>query len=82
MPRSKNGNLEGRGATEVAADELAYDREQQVNEAHGNVEVVRGDITLKADHTRVNSVTKDVNARGNVVLTEGEDVLESASGWN
>jgi len=64
------------GPIEVEADELAYDREQQVYEAHGNVEVVRGDITLKADHARVNSVTKDVNAWGNVVLTEGEDVLE------
>ena len=66
----------GEGPIEVEADELAYDREQQVYEAHGNMEVVRGDLTLRADHARVNSVTKDVTAWGNVVLTEGEDVLE------
>ena len=76
---AKIGELEvskGEGPIQVEADELAYEREQQVYEAHGNVEVVRGDITLKADHARVNNVTKDVTAWGNVVLTEGEDVLE------
>ena len=40
------------------------------------VEVKRGDLFLKADHARLNTATKDLAAWGNVLLREGEDVVE------
>jgi len=64
------------GPVEIEADELTYDRETQTYEAHGQVEVNRGDLSLKADHARLNMATKDLMAWGNVLLREGEDVVE------
>ena len=40
------------------------------------MEITRGDLSLKADHVRLSMATKDMMAWGNVVLREGEDVLE------
>ena len=64
------------GPIDIEADRLTYDKEEQLYQAHGNVEVVRGDFSLKAEHARLNPVTNDMVAWGNVVLKEGEDVLE------
>ena len=64
------------GPIDIEADRLTYDKEEQLYQAHGNVEMVRGDFSLKAEHARLNPVTNDMVAWGNVVLKEGEDVLE------
>jgi LPS-assembly protein len=61
---------------DIEADELTYDRETQIYEAHGEVEVNRGDFFLKADHAQLNNATKALVAWGNVLLREGEDVIE------
>lgn len=66
----------GEGPVDIEADELTYDRETQTYEAHGQVEVSRGDLSLKADHGRLNMATKELVAWGNVLLREGEDVVE------
>jgi LPS-assembly protein len=66
----------GGGPLEIEADELSFEKEAQRYEGHGQVMLTRGDLSLKADHARLNMVTKDVMAWGNVVLREGEDVLE------
>jgi len=66
----------GEGPVEIEADELSYERDSQVYEAHGRVEVKRGDLFLKGDHAQLNMATKDLVAWGNIVLREGEDVLE------
>jgi LPS-assembly protein len=66
----------GEGPVEIEADELFYERDRQIYEAHGRVEVIRGDLLLKGDHAQLNMTTKDLVAWGNVVLREGEDVLE------
>ena len=68
--------MKAEGPVEIEADELAYDRETQTYEAHGQVEVNRGDLSLKADHARLNMATKELMAWGNVLLREGEDVVE------
>lgn len=68
--------MKAEGPVEIEADELAYDRETQTYEGHGQVEVSRGDLSLKADHARLNMATKDLAAWGNVLLREGEDVIE------
>jgi LPS-assembly protein len=66
----------GGGPLEIEADELSFEKEAQRYEGHGRVEITRGDLSLKADHARLSMATKDVMAWGNVVLREGEDVLE------
>jgi LPS-assembly protein len=64
------------GPVEIEADELVYDREEKTYEAHGQVEVIRGDLTLRADHGKLNMATKMLMAWGSVILIEGEDILE------
>jgi LPS-assembly protein len=66
--------MKAEGPVEIEADELSY--EADIYEAHGQVEVNRGDLSLKADHSRLNMATKDLMAWGNVLLREGEDVVE------
>jgi LPS-assembly protein len=68
--------MKAEGPVDIEADELTYDRETQTYEAHGQVEVSRGDLSLKSDHARLNMATKDLAAWGNVILREGEDVVE------
>ncbi len=68
--------MEEEGPVDIEADELIYEKEKQVYEAHGQVEVNRGNFSLKADHVQLNMATKDLVAWGNVVLREGEDVME------
>jgi len=60
----------------IEADELTYDKETQTYEAHGQVEVSQGDLSLKADHARLNMATNELAAWGNALLREGEDVVE------
>jgi LPS-assembly protein len=64
------------GPVDIEADELIYERETQTYEAHGQVEVNRGNFSLKADHAQLNMATKELVAWGNVLLREGEDVIE------
>jgi LPS-assembly protein len=66
----------GEGPVDIEADELIYDRESQTYQAHGQVEVSRGDLSLKSDHAQLNMGTKELAAWGNVLLREGEDVIE------
>ena len=68
--------VEKEGAVDIEADQLIYDREQQLYHAHGQVEVIRGDLSLKADHAQLNMATRELVAWGNVLLREGEDVVE------
>jgi len=72
MPEVKA--MKEEGPVEIEADHLTYEREQQRYEAHGQVEVKRGDWSLKADHAQLSQGTKDLVAWGNVVLREGENV--------
>ena len=67
---------EKEGPVDIEADQLIYERDQQLYQAHGQVEVTRGNLSLKADHAQLNMATKELVAWGNVVLREGEDVLE------
>jgi LPS-assembly protein len=66
----------GEGPVDIEADELTFERETQTYEAHGQVEITRGDLSLKGDHARLNMATKEMVAWGNVLLREGEDVIE------
>jgi LPS-assembly protein len=68
--------LRGEGPVEIEADELSFEKEGQRYEGHGHVEVTRGNLTLKADHAQLSMATKDLMAWGNIILRDGEDVLE------
>jgi LPS-assembly protein len=68
--------MKTKGPVDIEADVLIYDRETQTYEAHGQVEVSRGDLSLKADHAQLNMVTKELVAWENVLLREGEDVIQ------
>lgn len=75
VPQAKV-TVEGEGPVEIEADQLIYDRDQQRYHAHGGVEIKRGSFSLKADHAQLDMATKEMMAWGNVVLREGEDVIE------
>jgi len=68
----------GRGdePLEIEADQLIFERERQIYQAHGKVELKRGNLFLKADHAQLNMITKEVIAWGNVLLGEDEDLIE------
>jgi len=68
--------VEAEGPVEIEADQLTYDRDQQFYHAHGGVEITRGTLSLRADHAQLSMATKEMMAWGNVVLREGEDVIE------
>jgi LPS-assembly protein len=64
------------GPIDIEADQLIYEKDAQLYQAHGNVDLVRGNLSVKADHAQLNMVTKDLMAWGNILLREGEDVVE------
>jgi LPS-assembly protein len=68
--------VDEKGLVTIEADELIFEKETQLYRAHGQVEVSRGDFSLKADHAQWNMATKELAAWGNVLLREGEDVIE------
>jgi LPS-assembly protein len=68
--------VEAEGPVEIEADQLTYDRDQQLYDAHGGVEITRGTLSLRADYAQLSMATKEMMAWGNVVLREGEDVIE------
>jgi LPS-assembly protein len=64
------------GPVDIEADQLIYEKDAQLYQAHGNVDVVRGNLSLKADHAQLNMATKELVAWGNILLREGEDIIE------
>jgi LPS-assembly protein len=55
------------------ADSLSYDRKNNVVEGFGNVIVRKGEIVLHADYVKVNSLTEEAEAQGNVRITRGDE---------
>jgi LPS-assembly protein len=64
------------GPVNIEADQLIYDKKMELYQANGDVNVVRGDLSLRADHAQLNMATKELVGWGNVILREGEDVIE------
>jgi LPS-assembly protein len=64
------------GPVNIEADELSYKREERIYQGDGNVEVTRGDFSLRANHARLNMVTNELTAWGDVLMSEREDVME------
>lgn len=67
------------GPITIEADRVIYDREQNLYQARGDVEIRMGEVRLTADEVEFDPDTGIADARGNVVLTDGEDVLRCES---
>jgi LPS-assembly protein len=68
--------IDEEGPVDIEADQLIYERDSQLYQANGEVKILRGDLSLRADHAQLSLATKELSAWGNVILREGEDVLE------
>lgn len=62
----------------VTADKLSSGDGSNQIDASGNVEVKRGETTLKAEDVRVNRATQDIEAKGKVSLDDPEWKVKSA----
>ena len=62
--------VDAKGEFLIRADEMLYDRENEIVTASGSVEISQGDRTLRADAISYNRRTEVVTASGNLVLME------------
>jgi len=60
---------------QVLANTMSYNQETGVYVAYGNAEIHQVERTLKADMIEYHHRTQTARARGNVILSEGNDVL-------
>jgi lipopolysaccharide assembly outer membrane protein LptD (OstA) len=61
----------------LTADRLEYDAKREVYSARGNVVMVQGDRTMKADWVAFSPVTHAGVASGNVLVIDGTDTLRA-----
>jgi LPS-assembly protein len=66
------------GPIQMEADTLTYDQKGGFISLEGTVKITYKNTTVLADKVLFYEQSKDVVAEGNVVLTEGEDVLRCA----
>jgi LPS-assembly protein len=59
----------------IKADNLSYDKKNNLYVAKGNVRLIRGNRTLTADTVYVNRTTNIADASGEVVMTVDADIL-------
>ncbi len=62
--------IDPKGEFLIRADEMLYDRENEIVTASGSVEISQGERTLRADTISYNRRTEVVTASGNLVLME------------
>jgi LPS-assembly protein len=78
IPPFKQPGASDEEPVEVKADRMSYDQKNNVMIARGNVEMRQGERILNAQYLKVNLVTKDAVAKGNVLLNERGDTLACA----
>ena len=64
---------------QLEADEILYDQEYDAYIAKGNVSIYKGNIKLVANFIRFEQKQMKAYAEGDVVLTNGEDILSGSS---
>jgi LPS-assembly protein len=64
---------------QLEADEIFYDQEYDAYIAKGNVSIYKGNIKLTANFIRFEQKEMKAYAEGDVVLTNGEDILSGSS---
>ena len=75
-PKMPDIQMKQEGPIEIEAEHLSYDKEEQLYQAHGNVEVVRGDFSLTAEHARLSAATNEM-VTGRDPLLQGLQPEES-----
>lgn len=60
----------------LKAEEVRYDHQNEIYEAHGNVRIFSGDRSLEAQHARLEVRTQQVDLTGAVVIRYGRDWLK------
>lgn len=63
----------------VIADILQYSDQGDVLTASGDAVITQGTRSIKADTIRFNTITKETEAQGNVLLTQDDDTIECES---
>ncbi len=63
------------GTWQISAEQISYDKKQEVYEATGNVLISSGDRSLKADWARLDLQKQEADLKGNVHLRYGLDWL-------
>nr|CBX28352.1 hypothetical protein N47_G36760 [uncultured Desulfobacterium sp.] len=63
----------------IIADEIYHDRNADVYIASGNVIIFKKGKNLSADYVRFNRTTSKANAKGNVVMNLGQDIIRGSS---
>ena len=63
----------------LEADEINYDQNSDEYSARGNVLIYKGNIKLLADFVRFDHKTMKAYAEGDVIFTNGEDILSGTS---
>ena len=66
----------GKDAIQIIANSMSYNKETGVYKAYGNAEIHQVGRTLKANIIEYYYRTQTARAQGNVVLTEGDDILQ------
>ena len=66
------------GEINVTADKLSTGDAANQIDAAGNVEIKRGDTTIKGEEVRVNRTTQDMEVKGKVSLDDPEWKIKSA----
>ena len=61
----------------IIADILQYSDMRDVLTASGDAVITQGTRSIKADTIRFNTITKETEAQGNVLLSQNGDTIES-----
>jgi LPS-assembly protein len=56
------------GLIDIQADNLSYDAVRRLVIARGNVEVIRGTDSVKADYAEIDTATEQISARGHLLI--------------
>jgi len=63
------------GTWQINADQISYDKKQNVYEATGNVLISSGDRSIKADWAKLDAQNHQADLKGHVLLRYGRDWL-------
>lgn len=59
----------------ISADQIVYDKKKDIYVARGGVEIIQGDMILRADKVSLNNKTRTAIAEGNVEVIQKGDTL-------
>ncbi|MCK9374801.1 MAG: LPS assembly protein LptD [Syntrophobacterales bacterium] len=68
------------GPWRIQAETVAYDANQHIYTAEGEVVIRQGERRIRADRVEVNETTKIARVKGNVVMVLGEDIFTGQEG--